>query len=63
MGQHDDRARLCRLRSAFNDAHAVEDHDRGIAIVRERLALVAQMRHRIDEVHDANRPMEAGRRE
>lgn len=62
MEQRDDRECLRRLRAAFNDAHAVGNHVRGIAIVRETTALIARMRQRIEIVHDANRPMEAGRR-
>jgi len=63
MEQHDDRECLRRLRTAFNDAHAVGDHVRGMMIVRETIALIALMRQRIEIVRDANRPMEAGRRE
>lgn len=59
--EHGDRARLRRLRAAFNAAHAVGDHDRGIAIVQETHTLFTQMRQRIDEEHDANKPTEAGR--
>ena len=63
MEQHDDRECLRRLCTAFNDAHAVGNHVRGIAIVRETNALIARMHHRIENVHDANTPKKAGRRE
>ncbi len=63
MGQYDDRECLRRLRAAFNDAHAVGDHVRGMMIVRETTALIARMRRRIEIVRDANTPREAGRQE
>ncbi|MDQ2787458.1 MAG: hypothetical protein M3Y58_20915 [Chloroflexota bacterium] len=63
MEQHDDRECLRRLRTAFNDAHAVGNHVRGMMIVRETTALIARMRRHIEIVRDANTPREAGRQE